>query len=106
MRNPDHLYKQTITLYSSTVDGYGKKAYSNPIEHLGRFTNKSMLIKDEKGEDIQADAIVHLKGSVTVNISDRLDYDSNSYEVKKLQTTPDRNGNIRFIKIIVKKIST
>ena len=100
-----HLMRQSVTVYpTSTVDDYNRETWTGGVSQKGRVELKTIVLKDEKGEEIQADAACFLATLVTgFSIGSRIDYDGESYRVLTLKSNVDSLGNIKLYKILMKR---
>jgi len=71
--------KQTITHWTWTQDGFGGATFSAPVGILGRWENKAISFRDERGDEVTSDAIAYLASDISVG----------DYLVEGVSTTAD-----------------
>jgi len=99
-----HLMRQTVLVFPRpSTDEYGRDSFSASTAYRGRFVLKSIIIIDSKGEEVQADAVCYLPNTVSsLDIGDKVEYNSISYRVIKLEKPMD-DLSVKFIKVTLKK---
>ena len=100
-----HLMRQSVTVYpTSAVDEYNRETWTGGVVHKGRVELKTIILKDEKGEEIQADGACFLPALVSgLSIGTRVDYDSVSYRVLALKSNVNDLGTVKLYKAIIKR---
>ena len=99
-----HLMRQTVLVFPRpSTDAYGRDSFLASTAVRGRFVLKSIIIIDSKGEEVQADAVCYLPNTVSgLDIGDKVEYNSISYRVIKLEQPMD-DLSVKFIKVTLKK---
>lgn len=102
----DHLFRQIIKHYAcTTYDEYGKLSYDTYVNFRGRLQDLTSKEKNDALKDnIQADVKVYAPKDKTFAISDRLFYDDVYYEVMDIYNSRDGQGEIKFIKLMCKRL--
>lgn len=102
-----HLFRQQIRRYAAgDYDELGKIEY--PDEYTvfyGRLQDLSFKEKqDAKRDNIQADVTIYAPNTESFVITDRLYYAGTYYEVVDIYNTRDGVGNVKFIKLLCKRV--
>lgn len=94
------LLNQTITLYlKSSYNAYGREVVGSGTDYLARVQQTTKQKLSPTGSLITIDAIVYLDPSVSVNIDDRIAFDSQQYKVYGKYTAVDGAGKTNHIKL-------
>lgn len=94
------LFRQTITIYAkSGYDSQGRESVGAGTTAKARFqaTSKTRLLPNGSIKNI--DGIAYVGSDVTVNIDDKVTYDSENYKVLGKYKVPDGQGNTNHIKL-------
>lgn len=94
------LLNQTISLYSkSGYDRYGRETVGSSTDYYARAeqVSKSKLLPN--GQMINVSLIVYIKPSVTININDKITYDSVDYKVFSVSKPVDGSGVLHHTKL-------
>jgi len=96
--------RQTVLVFPRpSTDEYGRDSFSASTAVRGRFVLKSIIIINNKGEEVQADAVCYLPNTITgLDIGDKVEYNSVSYRIIKLEQPMD-DLSVKFIKVTLKK---
>lgn len=101
------LMNQTITLYAKTgLDKYGRESYSTSSTVKCRFQRKSstrMVPTGATAEVKVIEAIVYLPADTTINIGDKVTYESVNYKVFGRYDAVDGSGGTNHIKVELTK---
>lgn len=94
------LLNQTITLYSKTsYNKFGREVVGTGVDYYARvqLVTKSRLLPN--GQTVLINLIVYIKPSVTVNINDKVTYDSVDYKVFGVSKPVDGTGTLHHTKL-------
>ena len=96
--------RQTVLVFPRpSTDEYGRDSFSASTAVRGRFVLKSIIIINNKGEEVQADAVCYLPNTISdLDIGDKVEYNSVSYRIIKLEQPMD-DLSVKFIKVTLKK---
>ena len=100
------LFNQTITLYNRTSyasDGRLVASSGSNIKARVQFSNKQRYQYNGVGTGnvsvITIDLIAYISSNNTVNVDDRVSYDSTDYKIAGIYKTVDGAGNVNHIKL-------
>lgn len=94
------LLNQTVSLYTRTsYDRYGREVVGSSVDYYGRVqeVSKSKLLPN--GQTIIISLIVYIKPTVSININDKITYNSVNYKVFSVTKPVDGSGVLHHIKL-------
>ncbi len=58
--------KQTVTHWTWTQDGFGGATFGAPVGIRGRWEDKAIAFRDERGDEVTSDSIAYLVSDVAI----------------------------------------
>lgn len=97
MSNYQNLLKEDVTIESvstSTVDDYGlyNSSWASSSTTKGRLVSRGSIEDDEETELLKDDLDLYIPASVSVTSNNRINIDSNYYDIVGIETRKDRHG--------------
>lgn len=95
---------QDATVYNqSSLDRYGRENFGSGTSIKCRFERKKKAKLMPSGETQIIDGIVYCKPDITVNVDDKLTFDSNNYKVLNKESVVVGNGTTHHLELEVIK---
>ncbi|MBU1110785.1 hypothetical protein KKB83_04155 [Patescibacteria group bacterium] len=106
--NPVGFFNQTITVATKTANNrYGRATFGTGTDQNARFQKKNKEKLLPNGQLVTIEAIVYCKGSLSININDKITYGSDNYKVYSKSEAIDGEGNINHLKLeLIKWLET
>ena len=99
-----NLLRQTITIYNkSSLDKFAKQTFGSGTDAQARFQLKTINRMLPNQETVIVSAIVYVLPTVTVEIGDKIVYNSVNYEVITKSSDIDGVGGSNHIKLELAK---
>lgn len=96
----NNLRRQTVTLYtSSTKDRYGRQSHGSGTDYKVRVNEKTKNIFKPNGEVITIHANCYFSPDVTIDIDDKVTYNSIDYKVFSKKIARNEQGVAHHTKV-------
>lgn len=111
MRIQTKKLKQKAAYWAkATQDGYGDYTYSEPIEINCRWSTKTEMVKNSKGEEVVSTAKVYVDrileiegflslGELTVSTPASPESDKNAYAIIRIDEVPNVNAFEKLVNV-------
>lgn len=87
----------------TTRDRHGQLTYAAAADVAMRFEQTNRTIQTPENEKEPIDAVVFVGPTVSVELGDKVIYNSVSYKVMRKSTVPGRDGSTHHLELLVQK---